>query len=236
MSTEPSRQEVLDLFAELHLPGVISEPDLVATLKNWDDRNPGHSLHGFYVNLKTMCPDDLNLSAAAALNQFLSPAIHACAAPLLMRITELSASMQDERHRIEQAIDLLYVYVHKRFTTGVRKFALIAAAGAFDYLAAKKSENLPFLAESILARSKEDPWLVRAILCPSIRIIRPDTTVLRQSFRDALESSIGIEAWAKTNLDSKDRVNLYGFTEWPEILRAMTRKERGQQLEDQLGL
>lgn len=77
MRTAPSRQEMLDLFAEIHLPSVICEPDLIPILMRWDERNPRHSLRGFYLNLKTMNPYDQNLSAAAALNEFLSPEIHA---------------------------------------------------------------------------------------------------------------------------------------------------------------
>lgn len=236
MPTEPSRQVMLDLFSEIHLPRITCEPDLISILMNWDDRNPGHSLRRFYSNLKTMRPDDQNLSAVAALNQFLTPSIHAYAGPLLMRMTELNKSRPDERQRIEHAVDLLEVYTLKKDPKGIRSFSLIAASGVFDYLANKQSPNLPYLAERILARFNDDPGLVRAILCPGISITRPNTTVLLETFRDVLERSGGIEEWAKTNLDSKHRTSLYAFTQWPEVLKSMNRKSRGQQLEDQLGL
>ena len=236
MPTAPSRQEMLDLFAEIHLPRVTIEPDLISILMDWDDRNPGHALRRFYLNLKTLNPYDQNLSAAAALNQFLSPEIHAYAGPLFMRLKELTNSTQDERQRIDQAVDLLEVYALKKDPKDIRAFALIAAASVFDYLAFRQSPNLPYLAQCILSRFKEDPGLVRAILCPGISVKRPDTTVLRETFRAELERTGGVEAWAKTNLDSKNRAGLYAFTGWPEVLKAMSRKARGHQLEDQLGL
>lgn len=236
MPTAPSRQEMIDLFAEIHLPSVICEPDLIPILMRWDERNPRHSLRRFYHNLKTMNPYDQNLSAAGALNEFLTPAVHAYAGPLFMRIKELTKSIPDERKRIDHAVDLLEVYALKKDPKGIRAFALIAAASVFDYLAIRGSPNLPYLAQSILARYKEDPGLVRAILCPGISVLRPDTTVLRQTFRDELERSGGIESWARTNLDSKSRTSLYAFTEWPEVLKSLTKKARGHLLEDQLGL
>jgi hypothetical protein len=227
---------MLDLFAEIHLPSVICEPDLIPILMRWDERNPRHSLRGFYLNLKAMNPYDQNLSAAAALNQFLSPATHAYAGPLFMRMKELTKSAPDERKRIDHVVDLLEVYALKKDPKGIRAFALIAAASVFDYLSFRQSPNLPYLAQCILSRFQEDPGLVRAILCPGISVLRPDTTVLRDTFRAEFEGSGGIEAWAKLNLDSKNRANLYAFTGWPEVLKAMSRKARGNQLEDELGL
>jgi hypothetical protein len=227
---------MLDLFTEIHQPGVICEPDLIPILMRWDERNPRQSLRGFYLNLKAMNPYDQNLSAAAALNQFLHPATHACAGPLFLRLKELTNITLDERKRIDHAVDLLEVYSLKKDPKGIRAFALIAAASVFDYLALRRSPNLPYLAQTILARYKEDPGLVRAILCPGISVLRPDTTVLRQTFREELERDGGIESWARTNLDSKSRTDLYAFTEWPEVLKSMTKKARGHLLEDQLGL
>jgi hypothetical protein len=223
---------MLDRFAEMHLPRVICEPDLMSVMVSWDD----FALRGFYINLKTLRPNDHNLSAAAALNNFLRPDIHAYAGPLFMRLKELTKSAPDERKRIDHAVDLLEVYALKKDPKGIRAFALIAAASVFDYLAFRQSPNLPYLAQCILSRFKEDPGLVRAILCPGTSVQRPDTTVLRETFRAELERSGGVESWAKTNLDAKNRAGLYDFTGWPEVLKTMSRKTRGHQLEDQLGL
>lgn len=237
MSSQPDRQAILDLFAKIHLPSVASEPDLISILINLAELKPKRGLRSFYVNMKTINPDDQNLSAAAALNKFLNPEVHACAGPIFMRMKELTNSSQTERVRIEQVVDLLQVYAIEKDPKGIRPFTLIAAAGVFDYLAFIKSPNISYLAECILGRMKEDPGLVQAILSPGVSILRSDTTVLRQTLRDTiLASHGGIEAWAKDSLDSKSRSDLYAFTGWREVLKSLTKTGRGKALEIDLGM
>ncbi|MBI6882697.1 hypothetical protein [Pseudomonas putida] len=230
------RERLQKIFTEMHQDRIICEPDLVSVIRKTDNDYPGQGFGSFYNALKRVDPVARPADTATILARYQSVFVHALMAPFTMRMTELLGSIPDERSRVDHVIEMLEAYVKNPAHSGIRHYAVCTTAEAFNYLVFRQSSHIEYLADSIIAKVKSNPSLVRALLCPSETSEKADDKVMLDQLRASIERQGELAHWIKKNIPSRSRPQMNVFTQWPEVMQAMTKASRGKALEDDLGL
>lgn len=231
-----SSERYQNVFSKMHQDWMICEPDLFSVVRWTEDTYPGQRFERFYRDLKRVDPAVRPSDTASILSSYQSVLAHALMAPFTMRMTELLGSIPDEKSRIDHVIEMLEVYAKNPLHSRIRHYAVCATAGAFNYLAFRQSPHLSYLADSIIAKASDNPGFLRAILCPNATSEKAYDEIMLHQLRLGIERQGDLSSWIKKNIPSKNRQQMRAFTQWPEVIQAMTKISRGRTLEDELGM